>query len=123
MKKFFKITGYVLLSVIIVLYLAFLFVIPHTINLNNYKSQIQQLVKDNTNLIVDFDKVDVITGPLLDAGVKATNLKVKLPDDSVLFSTDTFKGRSDHQSRQQRWAWSDRRNHLVYQLRTVYRFG
>jgi len=93
MKKFFKIAGYVFLSIIIGLYLAFLFVIPNTINLNKYKSQIQKLVKDNTNLIVDFDKVDVITSPFLEAGIKTNNLKVKLPDNSVLFSADSFKGK------------------------------
>lgn len=63
------------------------------IDLNVYKSQIQQLVADNTGLNIDFDKVDVITTPWLEAGIKTKNIKVTLPDNSVLFSADSFKGK------------------------------
>lgn len=93
MKKFFKITGIFILSVLFVLYLAFLFVLPKQIDLNKYKPDLQKLVKENTDLTVDFDNVKVITSPLLEAGVKVKNIKVKLPDESVLFSADSFKGK------------------------------
>lgn len=93
MKKFFKITGIFILSVLFVLYLAFLFVLPNQIDLNKYKPDLQKLVKENTDLTVDFDNVKVITSPLLEAGVKVKNIKVKLPDESVLFSADSFKGK------------------------------
>lgn len=93
MKKFFKILGYICVSVLVLLYLAFLFVLPKAINLNTYKSDLQKIVKDNTNLTIDFDRVDVITSPLLEAGIKTKNITVKLPDDTVLFSADSFKGK------------------------------
>lgn len=93
MKTFLKITGYVFLSVILCVYLAFLFVIPNLINFDKYKADIQNLIKENTNLSVDFEKIDVITTPILEAGVNVKNLSVKLPDDSVLFSTESFKGK------------------------------
>lgn len=93
MKKFFKITGVFILSILFVLYLAFLFVLPKQINLNKYKPDLQKLVKENTDLTVDFDNVKVITSPLLEAGIKVNNIKVKLPDESVLFSADSFKGK------------------------------
>lgn len=93
MKKFFKITGYVFLSILLCLYLVFLFILPRVINVNTYKEQIQQSVKDTTDLIVDFEKVDIITSPFLEAGAKVKNLSVKLPDGSVLFSADNIKGK------------------------------
>lgn len=93
MKKFLKITGYVFLSLLVCLYLVFLFVLPNKIDLNVYKPEIQKLVKDNTDLTVDFDRVDVITSPFLEAGIKTKNIKVKLPDDSLLFSAESFKGK------------------------------
>ena len=93
MKNFFKITGIFTLSVLFVLYFAFLFFLPKQIDLNKYKPDFQKLVKENTDLTVDFDNVKVITSPLLEAGVKVKNIKVKLPDESVLFSADSFKGK------------------------------
>ena len=93
MNKIFKITGYVFLSVLLVLYLVFLFVLPRTIDINAYKAQIQQAVKDSTELVVDFEDVDVITSPLLEAGAKVKNLSVKLPDGSTLFSAESIKGK------------------------------
>ncbi|MBQ8460554.1 hypothetical protein IJ541_10700 [bacterium] len=93
MKNFLKITGYTFASILLCLYLAFLFILPNKINLNVYKPDIQKLVKENTDLIVDFDKVKVITTPLLEAGIKTKNITVKLPDGSVLFSADSFKGK------------------------------
>ena len=45
MKKFFTITGYLILGVILCLYLAFLFYLPRKIDLNTYKPDIQKLVK------------------------------------------------------------------------------
>ena len=93
MTKFLKITGYIFASIILCLYLVFLFILPKKIDLNIYKAQIQQLVVDNTGLNIDFDKVDVITSPWLEAGIKTKNIKVTLPDNSVLFSADSFKGK------------------------------
>ncbi len=88
-----KIFGYVLLSMVAVIYLAFLVVVPNVIKVDKYKPEIQKLVKDNTGFELDFGKVDIITTPILEAGIKAKDIKVKLPDGSVLFSADSVKGK------------------------------
>ena len=93
MRKFLKITGYVFLSILLSLYLVFIFVLPRVININTYKQQIQKSVKESTDLVVDFEKIDVITSPLLEAGAKVKNLTIKLPDGSVVFSADSIKGK------------------------------
>lgn len=93
MKKFLKISGICILSVLFLLYIAFLFVLPDKINLDKYKPDLQKLVKDNTDLTVDYDSAKVITSPFLEAGVKISGIKVTLPDNSVLFSADSFKGK------------------------------
>ncbi len=92
MNKFLKITGYVFLTGLLCIYLVFL-AVPYLVNINSYKPQIQQIVKDNSGLTVDFDSVNLVTSPLLEAGVKVKNLKVKLPDDSILFSTNSVKSK------------------------------
>lgn len=93
MQRVLKVTGYGILSILLILYICFLFVLPKTIDLNKYKPELQKVVLDNTGLTVDFDRVDVITSPFLEAGVKTSNIQVKLPDDSVLFSAESFKGK------------------------------
>lgn len=93
MKHILKISGYILLGIMLLLYISFLFIIPKTINLNVYKPQLQKIVKDNTDLTLDFDKVEVITSPWLEAGVKAKNISVKLPDNSTLFAAKSAKGK------------------------------
>ena len=51
----------VILSLIVIFYLAFLFVVPNVINLNNYKKDIQKLVSDTTMLNLDFDNLKIVT--------------------------------------------------------------
>lgn len=93
MKKFLKISGCVLGGLLIVLYAAFLFVVPHVINPDTYKNDIQNLVLENTGLKLDYGKVKIITNPLLEAGVKIKDIKVSLPDGSNVVSMDSFKGK------------------------------
>ncbi len=93
MKKYFKVLGYILLTILVCLYLSFLFILPRKIDLNVYKPDIQKFVVEHTGLNIDYDSINVITTPLLEAGVKTSNTKVTLPDNSVLFSADSFKGK------------------------------
>lgn len=93
MKKFLKVFGYIFLTFLVCLYFSFLFILPRKIDLNVYKPEVQKFVTENTGLKVNFDSVNVITSPWLEAGIKAGNIKVTLPDDSVLFSADSFKGK------------------------------
>lgn len=93
MKTFFKITAYLVLTAIVLVYLGFLFVLPAKVDLNTYKPQVQQMVKENYGLDVDLGNLKVYTTPILEAGVKSDGLKVSLPDGSTLFSADSFKGK------------------------------
>ncbi len=93
MKNFLKITGITILSILVILYLAFLFILPNVVDLNKFKPELQKIVKEQANLIFDFDNAKISTTPLLSAGIVADNIKIKLPDDSELLSADSFKGR------------------------------
>ena len=93
MKKFLLITGYSFLAVLACLYFIFILILPHTIDLNKYKPEVQKLVKENTGLTLDFDKVQLVTTPFLEAGIKVKNISVKLPDKSELLHADSVKGK------------------------------
>ena len=93
MTKNWKIFGITMLSLALISYLSFLFVIPNAIDVNKFKPEIQKIAKEQTNLSIDFENAKILTTPLLGAGLKAENITVKLPDNSVLFSADSFKTR------------------------------
>lgn len=93
MKKFLSITGYCILALLTCVYLGFWLVLPHVVDLNTYKPEIQKLVKENSDLTLDFKNVDLITSPFLEAGVKLSDLSVKLPDDSEIFHADSVKSK------------------------------
>lgn len=93
MRKFWKIFGFSTLGVIGFAYLSFLFILPNIININEYKPVIQELVYEQANVGVDFENAKIITTPLLGVGLKAENISVILPDDSMLFSADGLKTR------------------------------
>lgn len=93
MNKNWKIFGFSVLGIATLAYLSFLFVLPNAIDANKFKPEVQKIAKEQANLSVDFENAKIITTPLLGAGLKAENIIVKLPDDSVLFSADSFKTR------------------------------
>lgn len=93
LKNFFKVLGYILLGLIVLLYAAFLFVLPRKLDLNTYKDTIQKLVNEQTHMTINFDNVALYTTPILEAGVKIDNLSILLPDNSELLSTDLAKAK------------------------------
>ena len=93
MKKGWKIFGFSALGVTALAYLSFLFVLPNAVDINKFKPEVQKIVKEQANISIDFENAKIITTPLLGAGIKADNIVVKLPDDSILFSADSFKTR------------------------------
>lgn len=93
MKNFLKIFGFCILGFIILVYLGFLFILPNVIDINKFKPDIQQLVKDRVNLDIAFENAKITTTPLLGAGIKADKISVNLPDGSLLFSADNLKTR------------------------------
>ena len=93
MSKSWKIFWFSMLGIVCAIYLAFLFILPNVIDLNQYKPIVKDLAKENAKLDVDFGNAKIITTPLLGAGVKIDDISVKLPDNSLLFSADTIKTR------------------------------
>lgn len=79
----------VFLSVVVILYLAFLFVLPNVINLNSYKKDIQKIVSDSVKLDIDFDGIKPVTTYDLKAGVKIYGLSLSYPDKKDIASVDT----------------------------------
>lgn len=93
MSRGLKIFLYVLGSIFALFYVAFLFVLPNVIDINQYKPDLQKIVKEQTNFGLNFENAKIITTPLFGIGVKADNISVTLPDNSVLFSADSLKTR------------------------------
>lgn len=90
MRKLFKILGIFTISILVVLYCGFLFLLPKLVDLSPYKSQIQQLAKEQARLNVNFENFKLVTTPNLSAGISLDNLKVKLPDNSNLLGADSI---------------------------------
>lgn len=93
MKLFFKVLGGMILTIAAIAYLAFIFYLPHAIDLNAFKPDIQKLAKEQANLNVNYENLHIITDPLLRVGIMADNISVNLPDGSVLFTANYFKGK------------------------------
>ena len=91
MKKILKILGIVFLAILLGLYISFLFVVPKVVDITQYKEQIKQIVKEQANLDIDYQNERVITTPLLGAGFSADDIKITLPDNTVIFSSDNLK--------------------------------
>lgn len=87
-KKILIITGSILGSLIIFAYLAFLFVLPNVIDLNQYKPMIQEAVKEQIPLNLDFKNAKISVTPMLSAGIKIDDITVKFEDGTTLFSAD-----------------------------------
>ena len=84
MMKKLKIVSLTFLAIILCAYLLFLFVLPNAINLNNYKKEIQKIVKENANLEFDAGDLKIVTTPGLKAGIKASDVKISYPDKKEL---------------------------------------
>ena len=93
MKTFLKWFGVTMGSLLLILYLAFLFVLPNAVDLNKFKPDIQKLAKEYAKLDVNFENAKILTTPLLAVGLKADSISVKLPDGSLLVGADSFKTR------------------------------
>ena len=53
MKKFFKVSSLSIASIVVLLYLSFLFILPNAVDLNKFKPEIQKIVKEQANLSID----------------------------------------------------------------------
>ena len=93
MKRFLKVFGIFILTVIVILYLLFLFVLPRKVDLNVFKKDVQKIVSEQAHLKLDFKNISLYTTPALETGVKIEGLNIKLPDDSDLVNVDNAKAK------------------------------
>ena len=93
MRNFIKYFFITVAVILLLIYLSFLFIIPYVIDLNKHKPIVQELAGEYAKLNINFENPKIITTPLLGAGIKADNVSVKLPDNTVLFSADSIKTR------------------------------
>ena len=93
MKKFWKFAGCFALVVFILLEIAFVFVLPNVVNINDYKADIQKAAKEQGMVNLDFVEAKIITTPLFGVGAQIKDIKVTLEDGSSLFSSDKVKVR------------------------------
>lgn len=84
--KILKYISIAILSILIMLYLAFLLIVPNIINLNNYKNDIQKIAFDTAKLKIDFSNLSYKTTPNLGIKVLINDLSVKYENDKQLFS-------------------------------------
>ena len=70
MKSFLKYFLYVILSVLFLIYLAFLIVLPNVVKLEDYLPEIQKIVKEQANVDLSVEDLKISTNPLLQAGIK-----------------------------------------------------
>ena len=85
MKKFLKIFSITLISLVSLLYLAFLFVLPNCIDLNKYEPQIKKAVFDSTGFIVNTEGIKLSTGWNFSAGLKADRIDILYPNNEKFF--------------------------------------
>ena len=90
MNKYLKITAITIASVLITLYVLFL-IVPPFINLDNYKGDIQKLVKDNSKLNLNYSKLKLYSTPMLSFGVILNEPDIKFDDGSTLLAAKKFK--------------------------------
>ncbi len=91
MKKILKILSISVFTILILLYILFLFVLPKTVDLNKYKADLQNIVKEQSQLSLNFENIKLVTTPSLAVGIKADNVSLILPDNTLLFSSDSIK--------------------------------
>lgn len=77
--KTLKITLLSLLSIFVIFYLTFLFVLPYTIDLNKYSSQITQEIQDKTGFVVKIKGLKVTTAWNLSAGALIDRTDLNYP--------------------------------------------
>lgn len=93
MKKFLIILSSITGSLLIILYLSFLFVLPNVLDLNKYKADLSKILLENAKISLHFKDAKLLTTPLFGVGVKVSDITIKLPDNSTLFSADSLKTR------------------------------
>lgn len=93
MNKGWKIAGITALSILGILYFAFLFILPNVIDINQYVPVLQEIAKEQLNLNVEIKNPKIITTPILEAGIKTDDIKITLSDGSPVLESDGLKAK------------------------------
>ena len=84
----YKKLGFTFVSVLVVFYAIFLFVIPNCVNLNVFKKDIQKIVLDTARLNFDFESLKIVTTPSLNVGVRVKGVKLSYLSNIEIFSVN-----------------------------------
>ena len=85
--KILKITAIAALSLVLVLYLSFLFILPNIINLNNYKSDLTKIVKDTSNLEFNTENIKLKTSWNLQTKLLLDDVSIKYSNQKELIQS------------------------------------
>ena len=91
MVKFLKILSITLISAILVLYSAFLFVLPNCLDINKYEPQIKKAVQDSTGFLINTEDIKLSTGWNLSAGLKTGRIDFLYPNNEKFFQANNFE--------------------------------
>lgn len=78
--KALKISLISIISIFVLIYAAFLFILPNAVNLNNYKSDIYKLVKDSSGLDLNVKDLKLLSTPSVKIKLVAKDVSLKYPD-------------------------------------------
>ena len=88
MKKVFLWLLSGVVAVLGIVYTAFLFYLPKAVDLNAFLPDLAKLVRKSAHLKLTVENPQIVTTPLLQAGIKTGRIVVKLPDNSELLTSD-----------------------------------
>lgn len=84
--KTLKILGISILSLLLILYIGFLFVLPNALNLNNYTPLISQTVKDLSDLNFSAENIKLKTTWNLHTKISVDNIAIKYPNERAFLA-------------------------------------
>jgi len=84
--KTLKILGISIGTLLAILYFTFLFILPNALNLNNYKSEINKLVKDMADLELNIENIKLKTTWNLQAKIALENVSINYLNKKTLLS-------------------------------------
>src|SRR5574344_1547951 len=83
MMKILKVALITLLSTILLIYLAFLFVLPYAIDVNKFAPQIEDAVKNSVGFKLKTKNIKISTGWNLSAGLKLEKADLLYPTEKT----------------------------------------
>ena len=90
MKKRIIIASSIVAGIFLILYMAFLFIVPNLVDLNSYKPEIIKSVKTDAGLDLSLEDLDFKTNPDFSITVFAKKLSVNHEDAKKLLAVDDF---------------------------------